>query len=372
MLSGALESVIQGAKNSVWSATYRPADAIIFLTYRCTSQCAACNIWKRPVDPDEELSWDDWEPILNDLGESGLRSVELFGGDALLRKELLLNMVQFLTNRGIRTFFPTNSSSLTEKTVKDLVDAGLGTVYLSLDEVPEIGTSVRGVKRHFERAVRGIKLFRRFRGESVSPRISCITTVSSLNFRHLDQIADAAFDAGADEYMLRCMSEFTTDFVRKSDVRGIHPSPFFMPTNNQSHAFSAMQALECLSIVRSLSKRRSLYFPMIIDASNFLGLKEINLTSLTYPSQKCIFATTKVVVSPYGNVLPCLYFKNYHLGNLKTGSVKNAWGNSKHRRFCNDQQSNNIPLCEQCSIKSYHRPFWGSVRDAFRFVPIGQ
>lgn len=359
---------IKGTRNSIWSATYRPGHAIIFLTYRCTSRCSACNIWQRPVNKSEELTWEQWQPILENLASSGLRSVELFGGDALLRKPLLLEMIRFCTANDIATFFPTNSSSLTKNIVGDLIDAGLGTVYLSLDEVPEIGTSIRGVKRHFERATKGIAQFVEARGGQKSPRISCITTVSSLNYQHVPDLLRVAHEAGADEYMVRAISEFTNLAVAQSSVEGIAPSPYFMPTDERTHAFNREQARECLSMVADLKSRRSEFAPMSIDTTNIDGLTEANLENLEYPRQECVFATTNVVISPYGNVLPCLYYKNYHLGNLRRDSVKNIWGNSQHRKFCDAQRNGEIPLCDQCSIKAYHKTLGTLVKDSIRSI----
>jgi radical SAM protein with 4Fe4S-binding SPASM domain len=359
---------ITGTRNSIWSATYRPADAIIFLTYRCTSRCSACNIWRRPVDKSEELTWEQWEPIFEDLAATGIRSVELFGGDALLRKPLLLKMIRFCTENDIATFFPTNSSSLTKNIVGDLVEAGLGTVYLSLDEIPEMGTSVRGVKRHFERATEGIAKFVDARGEQRKPRISCITTVSSLNYQYVPDLLQVAYEAGADEYMVRGISEFTDLAVAKSAVEGVCPSPFYMSTNEHTHAFSYEQAVEFLAMLGELKSRRSEYAPMSIDTTNIDGLTEANLENLEYPRQTCAFATTKVVISPYGNVLPCLHYKNYHLGNLGRESAKNIWGNSKHRKFCGAQRKGEIPLCDQCSIKAYHKTLGTLVKDGFRSI----
>ena len=67
MFKYSLDTIKRGVKKSYNSYTYTPTDAIIFLTYRCTSQCAACNIWQRPVNIEEELTWEQWEPILENL-----------------------------------------------------------------------------------------------------------------------------------------------------------------------------------------------------------------------------------------------------------------------------------------------------------------
>ncbi len=367
MFEYAIRTLKRGVKKSYYSHTYTPTDAIIFLTYRCTSRCTACNIWMRPVKIEDELTWEQWQPILKNLVKNGIKNIEMFGGDALLRKELLLNMIQFCTDNGIGTFMPSNSSSLTKETVRRLVDAGLGTIYLSLDEVPAIGESIRGVKRHFDRVTKSIDSFIMARGNSSTPRISCITTVSKMNYRYLEQIIDISYKAGADEHMVRGISEFTNEAVNISDVDGILPSPYFMPTDDKSHVYNKEEAKEFLGIISRIWKNRRNLHPMHLDMTNIRGIVNVeNLTKLTYPHQTCVFATTQVVISPYGNILPCLYYKNYHLGNILNQDLSDIWGNKKHRTLCCQQQRNKIPLCDHCSIKYYHKPFIPSVKEVAR------
>ncbi len=363
MFEYTISNLKRGIKKSYCSYTYTPTDAIIFLTYRCTSRCKACNIWQRPVKIEDELTWEDWQPILENLAENKVESVEMFGGDALLRKDLLIKMIQFCHSHGMQTYFPTNSSSLKKSTVKELVDAGLSTIYFSLDEVPEIGESVRGIKRHFDRTTKSIQLFKEARGATGKLNISCITTVSSLNYKHLEALADYAYEAGADEYLIRGISEFTTDAVANSAVNKIKPEPYFMPTDNKSHGYSREQAIELLAILKKIKANKKRYNEMAVSMENMENLTIQNLTSLTYPKQTCLFATTQVVISPYGNVLPCLYYKDYHLGNIKEKNLADIWGNIKHRQFGKAQQNNQIPLCDHCSIKFYHKPLIPTLKD---------
>jgi len=367
-MSYTVNRIKEAVRNSYWSYTYTPTDAIIFLTYRCTSQCKACNIWKREVKIEDELTWEQWEPILENLAENKLRSIELFGGDALLRKDVLVNMIRFCTEHNIYTFFPTNSSSLTEQTIEDIVDAGLGTIYFSLDEVPDMGESIRGVKRHYERVEKSVKLLKKVRAGRKKPRIVCITTVSSMNYRHLETLTEIAYELGADEHEIHGITEFTTQAVETSAVDGILPDPYFMPTDGKSHSFTEEEARELMAILERTRKQKNKYQPMSIYMANMEGRKIEDFTELTYPHQTCLFATTQVVISPYGDVQPCLYYKDYQLGNLMNHELSDIWGNDKHKLFCEQQRKHSIPLCDHCGNKLYHKPFMPIMKDITRGV----
>ena len=342
------------AKASLDSVTYTPTGAVIFLTYRCTSHCSMCNIWRRPEEPERELDWIQWKPIIEKLADGGVRAIEFFGGDALLRKDLLLEMIQFCKQKGIFTTFPTNSLGLTEETAKALVEAGLDIIYISLDEVPEIGGSIRGVKRHFERVERGIEAIREARGDGAYPKIECITTVSSFNYRYLEQLLEFSSEHGVNTHHIRGLSEFPPDAIDASAINDVPPEPYFTSTDGSSHCFAEQDARELVEILRRIRRNAQRYGNMTINQETTEHLSVENLTSLTYPKQDCLYCTTQMIVSPYGEVMPCPYYNNLHLGNLNSEGVTDIWGNSSHRSFCTSQKDGKIPLCDYCSIKSVH------------------
>ncbi|MCK4818166.1 radical SAM protein, partial [bacterium] len=149
---------IKSVSLDIWQTAYREVmshrvqgiDALIFLTYRCTSRCKTCNMWKRKTaNIKAELGWKQWKNILVDMKNYGVKSIEIFGGDALLRKDIIFEIIKFCTAHGIDTYFPTNSILMDEETAKKLVDAGLGTIYFSLDDIYKESDRIRGVNDSF-------------------------------------------------------------------------------------------------------------------------------------------------------------------------------------------------------------------------------
>jgi len=363
-----LKLLWEGAEKSYFHRNHKPTDVVLFLTYRCTNQCKACTIWQRPVNQDEELTWEDWRPVFEKFKRGGIKSVELFGGDALLRKELLFQMIRFCSENGMATYLPTNSNGLTDETARQMVDAGLGTIYFSLDESDGIEGQVRGVKGHTEKVRASIQRIRDERGDRPSPVIEVITTVSGMNYRHLHELASFARDAGADAHEFRGITEFTTPVVDASSVNGTSPEPYFMPSDSHSHGFTPEQANELLEILKDLRRRRGEFAPMRISMMNMEGLTQEHLTTLEYPQHDCLFCTTQMNVTPYGDVIPCPYFNEYRLGNLLDEDIPDVWGSDRHREFTRRQQSDKIPMCSQCSIRPYHQNLPSAVRTIARRV----
>src|SRR6056297_813139 len=358
----------EGAGESLRARSFQARDALVFLTYRCTSRCVGCNMWQRCEDPGDELGWDEWQPIMTDLAASGIRKVELFGGDALLRKELLIEMVRFCRENDIYTFFPTNSLGLTENTARDLVEAGLNHVYLSLDELPEIDGSIRGIKRHTDKVLRACAWLRAARGDAQFPRLDFITTVSSSNWRSLPALLALSSEHDADAHHLWTMSEFTEAAVSESPVNGVVPNPYFMSADGVSHRLSEAEAAELWSMLREIRANGHRYAPTAVKMETIEHLDPEALASLEFPRQKCVSCTNVVVLSPYGDVMPCPYYGNYALGNLRSARLAEAWGNEAHRDFARMQHRSELPICDHCSLKFVHRPFSAVVRNEARRV----
>lgn len=305
---------------------------------------------------------------MRDLAASGIRKIELFGGDALLRKELLIEMVRFCRENDIYTFFPTNSLGLTEQTARDLVEAGLNHIYLSLDELPEIDGAIRGIKRHCDKVLRSYEWLRAARGECRFPRLDFITTVSASNWRQLPALLALSREHGADAHHLWAMSEFPPAAVSASPVNGIAPNPYFMSTDGSSHRLSEADAAELWDMLREIRADADRYAPMAVKMETMEHLDPEALASLEFPRQKCVSCTNVVVISPYGDVMPCPYYGNYALGNLRSTTLTEAWGNDTHRDFARLQHRGELPICDHCSLKFVHRPLSAVVRNEARRV----
>ena len=368
LLINVIKKLLTGLDNSWRSFRFSPEGAIVFLTYRCTSKCKTCNIWRRSLNEDEEMSWSEWKPVFEKLADYGLKSIEFFGGDALLKKEVLLEMIRFCNESGIKTFFPTNSILLDNETAAQLVDAGLHTIYFSLDELPIINGQIRGVDNSFEKVNRAVQNIQKQRRGNKYPRMVCITTISRMNYAYIDKFLEYVNSIPFDSYTIRGLSEFNERDIPNSEVNGTLPTPFFMATGESSNLFSLDEASELLTKlheIKSKTKRNNLIY---VSMENLEMLTAEYLSTGTYPWMKCQFCTTQMIITPSANVAPCLYFTNYRLGNLREQPVAEIWGSKKHRFFYQQQKNKGIDICNCCGSKFYHKSFTDTIKAMFRKV----
>ena len=137
-------------------ASVTPTEALLFMTYRCTSRCKMCTIWKRSkgVDAQKELSLEDWKKCVDILDSENIGIIELFGGDSLIRKDVTISLIEYIKkrNENIIVYLPTNCNLLDKETAITLVKAGVDNIYVSLDGLIEIHDKIRGRSGTFTHA----------------------------------------------------------------------------------------------------------------------------------------------------------------------------------------------------------------------------
>jgi len=329
----------------------RATDSMGFLTYRCTSKCKTCNIWKRDKDKPEELSLNQWLTILSRLKDYGIRSFEIFGGDALLRKDVIFDVIQYCTENGIKTYFPTNGNLCDRETVKNLIDSGLQTIYLSIDDVGVNHDGIRGVDGTFQKVKNALETIVSLRGEAQYPKIIICNTLSNMNYRNFPRVIEFLKKYPIDAVYPRFLGEFSQGNILKSKIDGVVPEPYFASSENVSHLLSTQQMVEFKKILND--SKKSMHEIYI----NFRALDvadEQTFLAGIYDFKHCHIATTFLTINPNGDVVPCPFYRSYVIGNILEGNLDEIWGNSLHKKFVSLQKKRKIAICENCNMRVYY------------------
>ena len=345
-------------KREIDSKRIRPANSIIFITYRCTSRCITCNMWQRARGrtaefKEIELEAPRWTQIIDHLHRAGVDTVEIFGGDALLRKDVTIAMIQKCTDLGMDTFFATNALLLDGETARQLVSAGLGRIYFSLDGIEKIQNRIRGVKQSYTSMQAAIGNIYRARSNSgrKKPIIGIITTVSRTNAEALNTIMAHLEHFPLDFVELQIVGDVSPASIESSVVEGIKPTPLFTATSDHSNLLREEQVPVLNRTLKSLrKKKRELKFKI-----NLFHIEPYTAETFCkgiFPPFPCHWCTTVVTLTPSGDVVPCPIYTDFILGNLnREESLDAIWGNEKHRRFLKQQKNGALRICRQCSMR---------------------
>lgn len=124
-------------------------------TEMCIANCVMCNVaghFKRPRVPFPEVT-----ETLFEVAASGVRKIDLFGGEITLRRDLF-RLLTLARDLGMTPMFVTTGHFLTPAYVRRLAEAGLSGCNVSLDgSRPEIHDRIRNSPGLFRRAIRGLR-----------------------------------------------------------------------------------------------------------------------------------------------------------------------------------------------------------------------
>ena len=335
----------------------RPTHGLLFITYRCSSRCTTCVMWKRG-STETEMPPESWTRLVGDFRRAGVSHFEMFGGDALLRPDVLFPLIRRASENGIPCDLVTNGLLMDAGAARDTVLSGTRVVAVSIDGVGDTHDAIRGTPGAFDRALAALRNVMKAR-QALSkdgrvPQIVINCTVSRVNARRLDPLIDLAEDLKPDVLALEYVGEVSRAAIARSAVAGVMPDPYYVAQSETQYL--PEEDVEYLKdwIARTHSARRPR--GVTFNTENIDVLQPQQMSSGKLPWKSCYVCRTHVILDPAGNVLCCPFFSGYHLGNVTERPLGEIWGNEKHREFIRAQEGKNIGICTECILSVQRNP----------------
>ncbi len=164
----------------------------------CNAKCLTCLYWQEKTDS-RIFSTSEGKNLIQQLARSGLLNLCFTGGEPFLRKDLV-ELLSYAKKYGITTSVVTNGLLISERRARELVDAKLDTIYVSIDAAEAgLNDEIRGLKGYFDLALAAIDNLKSMRGNT-NPRIFLKATISNKNVDQLMPLADLADTKGIDGF----------------------------------------------------------------------------------------------------------------------------------------------------------------------------
>jgi radical SAM protein with 4Fe4S-binding SPASM domain len=307
-----------------------------------------------------QLALDDYERLLDEVAPHK-PIVSLFGGEPFLYPDII-PLVRAIKSRGLVATVITNGWHL-ERHARELVEAGMDSIAVSIDGPPDVHDRIRGRESSFARAAAGIRAVAHWReklGRGLPVQMA-ILPITELNASEVPAALDALRElplelvnvglrwfvpprAGA-EYE-RVMGE--TFGVDGSSWRGFQ---FAWPDGQA--ASGTMQGL--VSALGAARRRRLLdvhrgkpwvsFVPAVAPAEVPAYFNE---PTRTFGHDLCPVAWYFAQVEPDGDVCFCGDFPDYVIGNVKSDSFTSVWKGEKARLFREKIAREPLPICARC------------------------
>ena len=131
-----------------------PVSCSFYITSKCNFKCRFCNI--RRMNPHFQVSFDEAQNIIQQLGELGVVYFSFSGGEPLL-VPYVFDLLRYAKKCGILyTHIVSNGFLMDEVRAKELEHARVSEISFSLDGTEEYHDHVRGVEGAFQKVLTAI------------------------------------------------------------------------------------------------------------------------------------------------------------------------------------------------------------------------
>jgi Fe-coproporphyrin III synthase len=287
-------------------------------TRTCNLNCVHCYTDSCNQKYEGELTTDEGKALIDDLAGFKIPSLLFSGGEPLMRKDLF-TLIEYAAGKGIRPVISTNGTLIDREAARNIRDAGVVYVGISLDGMEDINDKFRGVEGAFSRAMKGFE-----NCAAVGQRVGLRLTLTKRNYADLDRIFD---------------------FIEKE---GIHRACFYhlVYSGRGGNLFAEdLTYRESRGAMNIILARTSDYFSRgkdinILTVDNhadgvylYLKLLEKDMTrarevyNLLAWNGGGAFSTGVGIanIDFYGNVHPDQFWQDYTLGNVRERSFADIW-----------------------------------------------
>jgi radical SAM protein with 4Fe4S-binding SPASM domain len=284
------------------SETFIPLIISWNLTRKCNLKCPHCYINATTQQLKNELTTEESKRLIDQICEVSRPLLILSGGEPLLRKDVF-ELVRYGATKGLKMGLGSNGSLIDDAAAKNLKEAGVETVSISLDSpIPEQHDEFRGVAGSWEKAVRAIKALQK---NGVLVQVN--TTVTQQNYDQIDDIMSLAEELGVENFHLF----FLVPTGRGAKIADISPAKY----EGMIKTTFAKAAKHKLNVRPSCA-------PQFMRIAKDMGL------DMRQWIRGCIAGLYYCRVYPNGDITPCPYLP-IKLGNIREKSFKEIWFNSE-------------------------------------------
>jgi MoaA/NifB/PqqE/SkfB family radical SAM enzyme len=320
-----------------------PVCLYLEVTNRCNLPCTTCPRTFEELEPEKDMAWDMFTSIVDQF--QSVKRVVLHGvGEPMMVKDLP-RMVSYLKARGVYVLFNTNGTLLKTKKSRELIEAGLDELRVSLDAA-EAGAyaKIRG-RDMFDAIVRNLKGFLGLKQEMgvEHPRVSLWLTGLKETIEQLPAFIEVAHRIGVKEVHLQRLVYFP-------EGQGMaRPS---------SSLFESIDGAERVHLDQA--KARAHELGVFFDASGASEPEE----SLTRdvngkPWSMCRRPWSLMYFTAHGRALPCCIapfsmhgYDSFTLGDANAQSLPEIWNGPAYRQFREELLSEKPPsACANCGLR---------------------
>jgi MoaA/NifB/PqqE/SkfB family radical SAM enzyme len=312
-------------------------------TNRCNLLCTTCPRTYEELEPPADMSWELFTSIVDQY--PSISRVVLHGiGEPMMVKDLP-RMVSYLHQRGTYVLFNTNGTLLRPKKGRELIEAGLDELRISLDAAESKAFKLVRGRDWFDRIVRNVREFVELKAKlgATRPRLSLWLTGLRETLEQLPDFIRLAADIGVPEVHLQRLVHFP-------EGQGLA-----RPT---SSLFERLDQEESVFIEEA--RRVAVDLNVSFDASGAAEPEaSLKRGSGDQPWSICRRPWTLMYFTAHGRAIPCCIapfsmrgYASFTLGDASQQTLRDIWNGPGYQEFRAALLSDTPPsACAGCGLR---------------------
>lgn len=310
----------------------KPLGITLNVTEKCNLRCKMCYWWKKDLKG-EELSEKDILGIIEDMKDWGVNRINLSGGESLLRKNIVFNVLSLCNEYGIETGLVTNGWLLDEKTADQLVMRGLARISISIDGIGNTHDNIRGIKGSYDKAIDAINNLNKSKERL---NIKCVvhlnTVVCNENLDELLNLIELAKS-------LNCIIWFQAFHCYDDNGKLVkdEKNSLWIPKDRLN------KLNEILDKVIEIKMKESGIIGNPMDELRHMKkyFEDYNVKKVN-----CHAAFDALSIDSFGNVQPCWHRKS--IRNIKEEGIRAIWESDEYKKTLISMQHCTLPCLLNC------------------------
>ena len=323
-----------------------PYRLFAYVTERCNLRCPSCGLATGDIVPaSDELDDATWLDVADQAIALGVRECYLTGGEVLVRRPVVLEVMERLKAAGIRGILSTNGTTLDEAGTRRVVDMGWDTVIVSLDG-PDAARNdpLRSRDGVFDEACRLIEALVTHRRASGPPEVHVHAVISRPSAGWLVELVQLCGDLGVDYFAAE-------PIVRQSDAC----EPLML--DDAARAVLRDQVPRALALAAEFDLSNNLGFlrdAAVVDAPTdtaALNAADVGPSTRGFATTSCFVPFHNLVLHPNGVISGCWQYRDDASARVPEVSLEEAWYEGSPSRLRRDLHDLGTPdPCRRCCL----------------------
>ncbi|MBU1933278.1 MAG: radical SAM protein [Candidatus Omnitrophica bacterium] len=322
-----------------------PFSVNFLITKNCNFNCEICS-WKGCEDTDnnsseDELRTDEIKRFIREL-KVHKPLLHLGGGEPFMRKDIGEILVSIKDN-GLRCIVTTNGFLLNEHLIDMLINLEVDGIIFSLYGWGERHDDMTGTKGSFEKTIDNLKLVldkRRY-----YPRVYVSTVPIDYAEGEIHKLTGNLKALGIDGLKVEQLNYLSQEEYGKSlTARG--PFDLRPRTLIKKGHMTIEESRRMMSMLRALSRTYDKFVFIKPDLSD----NQLIDWYAGVPKRKrnCLFIAHSLFINYNGDIIPCQFFPQCRLGNIRKDQLRAVWNSGRYRELRKTINSISPLACARC------------------------